>query len=82
MKKKKEKYFSRKAFSALIPTPLMAPVQQDAVLGAAFNMCVFVYQGIKGERRLHEAYWGSAAGKTGLTSPEPYGVCLKEVSQK
>lgn len=60
----------------------MAPVQQDAVLGAAFNMCVFVYQGIKGERRLHEAYWGSAAGKTGLTSPEPYGVCLKEVSQK
>lgn len=79
---KKKKYFSRKAFSALIPTPLMAPVQQDAVLGAAFNMYVFVYQGIKGERRLHEAYWGSAAGKTGLTSPEPYGVCLKEVSQK
>lgn len=66
---KKKKYFSRKAFSALIPTPLMAPVQQDAVLGAAFNMCVFVYQGIKGERRLHEAYWGSAAGKTGLNQP-------------
>lgn len=40
--KKERKVFSRKAFSALIPTPLMAPVQQHAVLGAAFNMCVYL----------------------------------------
>lgn len=40
--KKEKKFFSRKAFSALIPTPLVAPVQQHAVLGAAFNMCLFI----------------------------------------
>lgn len=40
MKRKKERFFSNKAFPALIPTPLVAPVQQHAVLGAAFNMCV------------------------------------------
>lgn len=39
-KKKGKFFFSSQAFSALVPTPLMAPVQQHVVLGAALNMCV------------------------------------------